>query len=123
MNIKKNKLFILVVLIIFVLLAVGCSKLNRNTIIITNNSKYSLKNMNLKYTSLNDIIEVGILNSKETYTYKIKEKVEDSITIEFTDSNGNQYSEVIVGYITPSMNPISVSIEDNTDSTLSINIK
>lgn len=123
MNIKKNKLFILVVLIIFVLLAVGCSKLNRNTIIITNNSKYSLKNMNLKYTSLNDIIEVGTLNSKETYTYKIKEKVEDSITIEFTDSNGNQYSEVIVGYTTPSMNPISVSIEDNTDSTLSINIK
>lgn len=123
MNIKKNKLFILVVLIIFVLLAAGCSKLNRNTIIITNNSKYSLTNMNLKYTSLNDIIEVGTLNSKETYTYKIKEKVEDSITIEFTDSNGNQYSEVIVGYTTPSMNPISVSIEDNTDSTLSINIK
>lgn len=122
MNIKKNKLFILVVLIIFVLLAAGCSKLNRNTIIITNNSKYSLTNMNLKYTSLNDIIEVGTLNSKETYTYKIKEKVEDSITIEFTDSNGNQYSEVIVGYTTPSMNPISVSIEDNTDSTLSINI-
>ena len=123
MNIKKNKLFILVVLIIFVLLVAGCSKLNRNTIIITNNSKYSLNNMNLKYTSLNDIIEVGTLNSKETYTYKIKEKVEDSITIEFTDSNGNQYSEVIVGYTTPSMNPISVSIEDNTDSTLSINIK
>lgn len=123
MNIKKNKLFILVVLIIFVLLVAGCSKLNRNTIIITNNSKYSLTNMNLKYTSLNDIIEVGTLNSKETYTYKIKEKVEDSITIEFTDSNGNQYSEVIVGYTTPSMNPISVSIEDNTDSTLSINIK
>lgn len=97
--------------------------MNRNTIIITNNSKYSLTNMNLKYTSLNDIIEVGTLNSKETYTYKIKEKVEDSITIEFTDSNGNQYSEVIVGYTTPSMNPISVSIEDNTDSTLSINIK
>lgn len=123
MNIKKNKLFILVVLIIFVLLVAGCSKLNRNTIIITNNSKYSLTNMNLKYTCLNDIIEVGTLNSKETYTYKIKEKVEDSITIEFTDSNGNQYSEVIVGYTTPSMNPISVSIEDNTDSTLSINIK
>lgn len=123
MNIKKNKLFILVVLIIFVLLVAGCSKLNRNTIVITNNSKYSLNNMNLKYTSLNDIIEVGTLNSKETYTYKIKEKVEDSITIEFTDSNGNQYSEVIVGYTTPSMNPISVSIEDNTDSTLSINIK
>ena len=123
MNIKKNKLFILVVLIIFVLLAAGCSKLNRNTIIITNNSKYSLTNMNLKYTCLNDIIEVVTLNSKETYTYKIKEKVEDSITIEFTDSNGNQYSEVIVGYTTPSMNPISVSIEDNTDSTLSINIK
>lgn len=97
--------------------------MNRNTIIITNNSKYSLTNMNLKYTCLNDIIEVGTLNSKETYTYKIKEKVEDSITIEFTDSNGNQYSEVIVGYTTPSMNPISVSIEDNTDSTLSINIK
>ena len=122
MNIKKNKLFILVVLIIFVLLVAGCSKLNRNTIIITNNSKYSLTNMNLKYTCLNDIIEVGTLNSKETYTYKIKEIVEDSITIEFTDSNGNQYSEVIVGYTTPSMNPISVSIEDNTDSTLSINI-
>ena len=64
MNIKKNKLFILVVLIIFVLLVAGCSKLNRNTIIITNNSKYSLTNMNLKYTSLNDIIEVGTLNSK-----------------------------------------------------------
>ena len=123
MNIKKNKLFILVVLIIFVLLVAGCSKLNRNTIIITNNSKYSLTNMNLKYTCLNDIIEVVTLNSKETYTYKIKEKVEDSITIEFTDSNGNQYSEVIVGYTTPYMNPISVSIEDNTDSTLSINIK
>ena len=97
--------------------------MNRNTIVITNNSKYLLNNVKLKYTSLNDIIEVGILNSKETYTHKIKEKVEDSITIEFTDSNGKQYSEVVVGYTTPSMNAISVSIDDNTDSTLSINIK
>lgn len=101
---KKNKIMI-GVLIVFLLGVIGIVKVNFTSgykISITNDTKKTITNLELKYKVGNTIQTISQIQSKKSWkdtidTNSIQE--ENSIILTYKDNEGNSYEEYVVGYL------------------------
>lgn len=122
--IKQTSIIFIAIIITTIVAILYVNHKNNSNLTIINESQRTVFEMALKYDTSDETIEIGELKSKEKYEYKIKTDREDSISLNFIDSNNVEYNEVIIGYTYPDMKGIKVIIKENEkDDSLYLEIK
>ncbi len=93
-----NKGFLLVLISVFL---ISCTpyESDKGKIIINNKSPYLVSDVNIEYKSAGKIDPIGDIASNSSYKYTIQyTDAEDSININYTDSNKKRHSANVVPY-------------------------
>lgn len=96
-----NPFFIKRVIFISVLLLAGCNVFDTDSnLTIKNSSNFTARNVHLKYTSSQKVIDIGNIASLAEYKYLIESPLqEDSIRLIYSDSRGVAHEYTVVAYL------------------------
>jgi hypothetical protein len=96
-----NTFFMKRAIFIPVLFLASCNIFDKDSILtIQNNNKFIAKNVKLKYTSSQKVVDIGNIAPSAEYKYLIESPLqEDSIRLIYSDSRGVAHEYTVVAYL------------------------